>query len=112
MFLGFMFLTHALIAASEFILQGNGGIYKTGEQIIPDRLTTSVGDEASTKVQTLTFDDEEAVEGLQQFQTVTLSGTSVNLDYCEIEQAISVLDDQYVIGSLTAKIVSPRPGDV
>ena len=100
-----------------------------------------MGGEASTKVQTLTFDDEEAVEGLQQlreaypdagiylsgtvtvdfpedirlvpnadlYQIVTLSGNSVKLDYCNIQQAISVLDDQYVIGNLNAKIVSPRP---
>jgi inner membrane protein len=126
---------------SEFILQGEDGIYKTGEQIISDRLTTTVGGEASTKVQTLTFDDEEAVEGLQQlraaypgaaiylsgtvtvdypedvklipspdlYQIVTLSGNSVQFEYCDIERALAVLNDQYIIGNLTAKIVSPKP---
>ena len=108
-----------------------------------------MGDEARTTVQTLTFDDEDAVGSWQQlreaypdagiylsgtvtvdypedirlvnhadmYQIVTLSGTSVKLDYCEIERAgptalltqDAVLREQYVIGSLTAKIIQPLP---
>ena len=126
---------------SEFILQGEDGVYKTGTQIITERLTTSVGDEAKTTVQTLTFDDEEAVGRLQQlrvaypdaaiylsgtvtvdfpedirvvsgvdtFQIVTVTGSSVRFEYCGVERAIGVLNDQYVIGNLTVKIVSPKP---
>ena len=126
---------------SEFILQGEDGVYKTGTQIITERLTTSVGDKARTTVQTLTFDDEDAVVRLQQlrvaypdaaiylsrtvtvdfpedirvvfgvdtFEVISLSGSSVKLEYCGIERAIAVLNDQYVIGSLTAKIILPSP---
>ena len=44
-----------------------------------------------------------------QYQTVSLSGAAVNLEYCKIEEAISVLRKQYAVGTVTAKIVQPRP---
>jgi inner membrane protein len=44
-----------------------------------------------------------------QYQTVSLSGAAVNLEYCGIESAIAVLREQYVVGTVTAKIVSPKP---
>jgi inner membrane protein len=44
-----------------------------------------------------------------QYQTVSLSGAAVNLEYCGVEGAIAVLKEQYVIGTVTAKIISPRP---
>jgi inner membrane protein len=44
-----------------------------------------------------------------QYQTVSLSGAAVNLEYCSVEEAISVLKDQYAVGTITAKIVQPRP---
>jgi inner membrane protein len=44
-----------------------------------------------------------------QYQTVSLSGATVNLEYCTIEEAISVLKDQYAVGTVTAKIISPKP---
>jgi inner membrane protein len=44
-----------------------------------------------------------------QYQTVSLSGAAVQMDYCTIEGAISVLKDQYAVGTVTAKIISPRP---
>jgi len=31
------------------------------------------------------------------------------LEYCGVGEAIAVLRDQYVVGTVTAKIVQPRP---
>lgn len=43
------------------------------------------------------------------YQTVSLSGAVVNLEYCGIEGAIAVLKGQYVVGTVTAKIIIPKP---
>jgi inner membrane protein len=153
MFLGFMSITHSLIAAagtslilgtagSEFVVTDGKGIYKTNEQIITSKLTTSVGEAATTQVRTLSFNDESAIASLQQlqaaypnaaiylsgsltvdfpeevklpilpdqYQTVSLSGAAVNLEYCGIESAIAFLREQYAVGTVTAKIVQPSPG--
>jgi inner membrane protein len=44
-----------------------------------------------------------------QYQTVSLAGATVNLEYSGIEGAIAVLREQYAVGTLTAKIIQPRP---
>jgi hypothetical protein len=52
-----------------------------------------------------------------QYQTVSLSGAAVNLEYCGIGEAyreadlfeIAVLKDQYAVGTVTAKIIQPIP---
>jgi inner membrane protein len=44
-----------------------------------------------------------------QYQTIILSGATENLDYCRISEVITVLREQYVVGTVTAKIVQPRP---
>jgi inner membrane protein len=126
---------------SEFIVTDGKGVYKTNEQIIASKLTTEVGDAATTTVRTLSFNDENAVPLLQQLQaayksaaiyinesvtvdfpedvklpiqpdqypTVSLAGAAVNLKYCGIEGAIAVLKDQYAVGTVTAKIIMPKP---
>jgi inner membrane protein len=126
---------------SEFIVTDGKGVYKTNEQIITSKLTTEVGDAATTEVRTLTFSDESAIAPLQQlqaaypnaaiylsgsvvvdfpedvklpiqpdqYQTVSLSGAAVNLEYCGVEEAIAVLKEQYAVGTVTAKIVQPKP---
>ena len=38
-----------------------------------------------------------------QYQTISLSGAMVNLEYCGIEGAIALLREQYAIGTVTAK---------
>ena len=40
------------------------GIYKTGEQIITSKVTTTVGEAATTEIRNLTFNDEDAVSAL------------------------------------------------
>jgi inner membrane protein len=76
------------VDGSEFIVENKSGIYKTGSQLIADRLTTTVGKPASTQIQTLTFDDEEAIAQLSQLQAknpnaaIYLSGT-LAVDFAE-----------------------------
>jgi inner membrane protein len=45
----------------------------------------------------------------QQFATVTLTGTTVTMSHHPIEQAISELSEQWGMGNLEAKIISPKP---
>lgn len=44
-----------------------------------------------------------------QYPTVSLSGATVNLEYLGVEDAIAVLREQYAVGTVTAKIIQPRP---
>jgi inner membrane protein len=53
---------------SEFIVSDGKGIYKTGEQIITSKVTTSVGEAATTEIRSITFNDEEAVAPLEELQ--------------------------------------------
>jgi inner membrane protein len=129
------------VDGSEFIVENKSGIYKTGEQLIADRLTTSTGKPAKTTIQTLTFDDVEAIASLTQLQAknpnaaiylsgtlgvdfpedikvqvdpatypvIEVTGSNVKLNWCPSEQVLVYLKDQYAIGTLTAKIVTPAP---
>ena len=126
---------------SEFIVTDGKGIYKTNEQIIISKLNTTVGETATTVIQTLSFNDEDAIESLQQlnnsyqnaaiyltgnltidfpeevkikiepeeYTVIELTGSSLKLSWCPVSEALSYLKDQYAIGTLTAKIITPRP---
>jgi inner membrane protein len=134
---------------NEFIvLDRNGKIYQTNQQILTTKVTTEVGATAQTQIQTLTFDDEEAVPKLQQirsqsdsagvsqfpdaaifitgdlqidfpedveipvqtgYPTAAVTGSTLKLSYEGVEKAISYLTEQYVIGSLSVKVISPAP---
>ena len=52
----------------EFIVTDGQGVYKTGEQIITSKVTTEVGEAATTEIKNLTFNDEDAVAPLQELQ--------------------------------------------
>ena len=112
-------------SGSEFVVTDGEGIYKTNEQIITNKVITSVGEAAKTQVRTISFNDEDAITPLtqlqaaypnaaiylsgtltvdfpeeiklpilpDQYQTVSLSGATVNLDYCGISEAIAVLKE-------------------
>ena len=73
---------------SEFIVTDGQGIYKTNEQIITSKLTTSVGEAATTQVRTISFNDEDAITPLLQLQSaypnaaIYLSGT-LTVDFPE-----------------------------
>jgi len=127
-----------LVAAdgNEFIVSSQKGqIYKTGENIISDRLTVEVGKPASSSVQSLEFDEEEFsivpipnaavfISGevlvddpelvkigtdSKQFTVAKLTGDSLTFTYCPLEKAIALLKDQIISGSIEAKIFSPKP---
>jgi len=127
-----------LVAAdgNEFIVSSQKGqIYKTGENIISDRLTVEIGKPASSSVQSLEFDEEEFsivpipnaavfISGeilvddpelvkigtdSKQFTVAKLTGDSLTFTYCPLEKAIALLKDQIISGSIQAKIFSPKP---
>lgn len=52
----------------EFVVTDGQGVYKTGAQIITNRVTTSIGEAAITEIRNLTFNDEDAVPELEQLQ--------------------------------------------
>ena len=45
----------------EFVVSDGKGVYKTGEQIITNKVTTTVGEAATTEIRNLTFNDEDAI---------------------------------------------------
>jgi len=54
---------------------------------------------------------EEIATELQpdQLEVLAVTGDTVTLNYCPIEKAIAVLKDQWAIGQLNVKIISPSP---
>ena len=52
----------------EFVVTDGKGVYKTGEQIITSKVTTTVGEAARTEIRNLTFNDEDAIAPLQELQ--------------------------------------------
>ena len=52
----------------EFVVTDGRGVYKTGEQIITSKVTTTVGEAARTEIRNLTFNDEDAIPALEQLQ--------------------------------------------
>ncbi len=53
---------------NEFIVTDGQGVYKTGEQIITSKVTTTVGEAATTEIRNLTFNDEDAVQPLLELR--------------------------------------------
>ena len=56
------------LEGKEFIVTDGKGIYKTGEQIITNKVTTTVGEAATTEIRSITFNDEDAVAPLLELQ--------------------------------------------
>jgi inner membrane protein len=128
-------------SGSEFLVSDGKGIYKTGQQIVVDKLTVEVGQIATLQVQTLTFSDQPALPALQQlaqrfpgaavylsgsitvdmpdevaiaidpkqYATAVLSGSTLTLDSHPLEVALTQLGSQYAVGTLTVKVISPKP---
>jgi len=51
---------------NEFVVSDEKGVYKTGEQIITSKVSTTVGEAAKTEIKNLSFDDEEALAKLNE----------------------------------------------
>jgi inner membrane protein len=54
---------------NEFVVSDGKGVYKTGEQIITSKVSTTVGEAAKTEIKNLSFDDEEAIAQLEELQS-------------------------------------------
>ena len=73
---------------SEFLVTDGSAIYHTGQSMVVDSLKTKVGEPLTTQTETLTFNDEETTQPLQQLaiahagKRVYLSGTII-VDYPE-----------------------------
>ena len=52
----------------EFVVTDGKGVYKTGEQIITSKVTTVVGEAATTEIRNLTFNDVDPIPALQEIQ--------------------------------------------
>ena len=120
---------------TEFVIHSKAGIFKTGTNIISNRLTAEIGKPASSSVQSLEFDEEEFalapvsnasifINGTltldepdlikipsnpKQLETVKLSGEQIKFTYCPLENASVLLKGQIVTGAIEAKIFSPKP---
>ena len=44
-----------------------------------------------------------------QLQVLSVTGSTVKLEYCPVLKAIASLTDQYAVGTITAKIITPAP---
>lgn len=127
--------------SKEFIVSDGKGFYKTGQQILTERLSASIGSPATTQSYSVTLSDEEVSPKLQaiaatvpgalmlvtgqvvidapetlkpaiapnRFQTLMLSGNTVTLVVHPMESVLVQLSDQYATGTLTVKVISPRP---
>jgi inner membrane protein len=125
----------------QFTVMDRRGIYKTGAQILPERVTMQVGTAATIEIQTLTLNDEAIAPVLQklaqaypnaaiflsgavtldfpedvripyepdQLVTAAIGGAVLTLNHQPIEKAILMLSDQWGLGNLEVKIISPRP---
>jgi inner membrane protein len=90
---------------NEFVVSNEKGVYKTGEQIITSKVSTSVGEVAKTEIKSISFDDEEAIAQLEKLQQtypgadIFLSG-ELTIDFPELVK-IPVEPNQM----LTAQVV-------
>ena len=82
------------VVGSEFVLTDGSGVYRTGQQLLVDKLTTTTGETVSRTTQTITLDDEDLAPRLQQLlltnpgSQVYLSG-SITVDFPEEVRPVS-----------------------
>jgi inner membrane protein len=126
----------------EFIVTDGKAVYKTNQQIIVSKVSSVLGEKASTTSRTLTFDDENPLPALRRLrvefpnaaiylsgaigvdapedlelggqnpaalQTFSSAGGSVTMSYEPLESALVRLLDQYLTGTIAAKIISLHP---
>ncbi len=122
----------------EFIVTDGERVYKTGAEIITSKVKTVIGSESQNIIKTLSFNDEQATPQLNQLKekypanlivitgeltidlpdkiadNVTsqrrfkLSSNKLVFDNCLLDDAITVLEDQYAIGSVEITIIYPH----
>jgi inner membrane protein len=93
------------VEGSDFIVTDGKEIYQTGKQIIPSRLSTELGQASTTQIQTLTFNDQNAIASLVQLRDnfpqaqIYLTGT-LQIDLPE-DVKLPNNSDQYPSATLT-----------
>ncbi len=53
---------------NEFIVSDGKGLYQTGEQIVVNKLQTTVGEAATTEIRNISFNDESPIDKLQELR--------------------------------------------
>jgi inner membrane protein len=92
-------------SGSEFLISDGKGLYKTGQQIVIDKLTVETGQFATSQIQTLTLSDQPIFPALQQLAArfpgaaIYLSD-SITVDMPD-EVAIVVDPKQYATATLS-----------
>ncbi len=82
-------------SGSEFVVTDGQGIYKTNEQIITSKLTTKVGEAATTQVRTISFNDEDAIAPLQQLRDAFLGLFSlVGLMATRLSESVEIIPEK------------------
>lgn len=100
----------------EFILTNNKGIYKTGAQIIITKLDTKVSDTRNSKTKEISFNDENAVAKLSNFQqkhpeqNIYLSG-ELEVDFPE-DIVLFLPPNDYQVASLQGKKIKFKFCDI
>jgi inner membrane protein len=119
---------------SEFVVKTPKGLAKTGTQIVTTKVAVDVGEVATVRTQTVSLNDEgvERLEGLarewpgalvsgelvvdapeelrlaavgvDQLETIKLTGNTLKVTYYPLDKLVVDLRDQYVTGSLIVKI--------
>jgi inner membrane protein len=125
----------------HFVLLDSKGIYKTGQQILAEKISPTVGSPATTQIQSISLTDEPVAQKLAEvavsypnslilvsgaiaidlpenvrlpvipnrLTTAQMAGSTVNLNFHPIEPLQAELSEQYGTGTLTLKVISPRP---
>ena len=89
----------------EFIVTDGRGVYKTGKQIITSKVTTEVGEAATTEIRNISFNNEDAVAPLREIQEnypnsdIYISG-ELAIDFPE-DIRISATKNNYATASLS-----------
>ncbi len=123
----------------EFVVTDGESVYKTGTDIIKSKVKTVIGDESANIIKTLSFDDEQTIDRLNQLKEkypanlivvsgelkidlpdkiadyatshkrFKLSSNKLTFNNCLLDDAIAVLEGQYAIGSVELTIINPVP---
>jgi inner membrane protein len=94
---------------SEFVVTDGKGVYKTGEQIITNKVSTVVGEAATTEIRNITFNDESAIAPLKELQQaypnadIYLNG-QLTIDFPE-EVKIPIEPNQMVTASVVGSSI-------
>lgn len=112
----------------EFLVTDKINVYKTGENIIVEKIELNKGNPRTIKIENLKLDDENVSKKLSgypndiylvgtlkidypediqlpvfvnEYEYIKISNETITLDYCPIVSAQEILDNQFGIGEIT-----------